>query len=157
MRTILIILLLSINVLMADYKIFTNKSEPYSDLQVQQKEIIFFGEYEEYTKSLEEIQKNIAAYGVVGIANGLSNQSANLAKGLIGEGLNAGATGLGIGLLVGALDPYIMSLYADQYYIKVYKITLKNGKTVFMNKFLVGDKNPKLSNKKVDNILGDKQ
>jgi len=39
----------------------------------------------------------------------------------------------------------------------VYKITLKNGKTVFMNKFLVGDKNPKLSDKEVDNILGDKQ
>ncbi len=157
MKFIFIGLLLNFNALMADYKVFINKSEPYSDLQVQQKEVIFFGEYEEYTKSFEEIQKNMAAYGVVGIANGLSNQSANLAKGLIGEGLNAGATGLGIGLLVGALDPYIMSLYADQYYIKVYKITLKNGKTVFMNKFLVGDKNPKLSDKEVDNILGDKQ
>jgi len=156
MRIILIGLLLSVNVLMADYKVFTNKSEPYSDLQVQKKEVIFFGEFKDYTKSLEKIQKNIAAYGVVGVANGLSNQSASLARGLLGEGLSAGATGLGIGLLVGALDPFIMNAYADQYYIKVYKVTLKNGKTAFMNKFLVGDKNPKLSDTEANSILGDK-
>jgi hypothetical protein len=156
MRIVLIGLLLSINMLMADYKVFTNKSEPYSDLQIQKEEVIFFGEFEDYTKSLEEIQKNIAAYGVVGVANGLSNQSASLARGLLGEGLSAGATGLGIGLLVGALDPFVMSAYADQYYIKVYKVTLKNSKTAFVNKFLVDDKNPKLSSAEADSILEDK-
>ena len=140
----------------ADYKVFVNKSEPFSESQVQKKEVIFFGELEDYRKSLEEIQKNMAARGAVGAAEGLSNQSANLAKGLVGEGLKGAGTGLGIGLLIGALDPFIMSIYSDQYYVQVYKVELNNGKTVFMNKFLVGDKNPKLSEKEVKNILGGK-
>jgi hypothetical protein len=156
MKKVILTLLLAGSSLLADYKVFTNKSEPYSNLQIQKEEVIFFGEFEDYTKSLEEIQKNIAAYGVVGVANGLSNQSASLARGLLGEGLSAGATGLGIGLLVGALDPFVMSAYADQYYIKVYKVTLKNSKTAFVNKFLVGDKNPKLSSAEADSILEDK-
>jgi len=139
-----------------DYKVFVNKSEPFIESQVVQKEVIFFGELEDYRKSLEEIQKNIAAHGITGAASGLSNQSANLAKGLIGEGLKGAGTGLGIGLLIGALDPFVMSLYSDQYYVQVYKVKLKNGKTVFMNKFLVGDKNPKLSEEEVKNILGGK-
>jgi hypothetical protein len=142
------------NAAFADYKVFTNKSEPFVDSQINKKEVIFFGELEDYRKSLEEIQKNIAAHGVVAAANGLSGQSANLAKGLLGEGLKAGATGLGIGILIGALDPFVMSIYADQYYVQVYKVELKNGKTVYMNKFLVGDKHPKLSEKEVKSILG---
>ena len=140
----------------ADYKVFVNKSEPFSESQIQKKEVIFFGELENYRKSLEEIQKNMATRGVLGITEGLSNQSANLAKGLIGEGLKGAGTGLGIGLLIGALDPFVMSIYADQYFVQVYKVKLKNGKTVFMNKFLVGDKNPKLSEKEVKSILGGK-
>ena len=140
----------------AEYKVFVNKSEPFVESQVVQKEVIFFGELEDYRKSLEEIQKNMATRGVLGITEGLSNQSANLAKGLIGEGLKGAGTGLGIGVLIGALDPFVMSIYSDQYYVQVYKVELKNGKTVFMNKFLVGDKNPKLSEEEVKNILGGK-
>jgi hypothetical protein len=63
---------------------------------------------------------------------------------------------LGISISRFGLDPFIMNAYADQYYIKVYKVTLKNGKTAFMNKFLVGDKNPKLSDTEANSILGDK-
>ena len=138
----------------ADYKVFINKSEPFVDSQVQNKEVIFFGELEDYRKSLEEIQKSIALHGVAGAAAGLNNQAANLAKGLVGEGLKAGATGFGIGVLIGALDPFVMSMYADQYYVQVYKVKLNNSKTVYMNKFLVGDKHPKLSEKEVKSILG---
>ena len=140
--------------LLADYKVFVNKSQSFEVSQAPKKEVIFFGELEDYRKSLQEIQKNIVAHGIVGAANGLSIQSANLANGLVGEGLKAGATGLGIGLLIGALDPYIMSMYADQLYIKVYKVKLNNEKTVYMNKFFVGDKFPELSEKKIKSILG---
>jgi len=149
------VLLLSQSV-WADYEIFTGKSEPFRHRQVSKKEVIFFGELESYRKSLEEIQNAMKAHGTMGVINGLSNQSANLAKGLVGEGMKAGVTGLGIGLLYGALDPYIMSFYADQQYVQVYKITLKNGKTVYMNRFFIGDKHPSLTELEIKSILGGK-
>ena len=153
MKKIIIATLLS-SCLFAEYKVFTNKSEPFSLSQVQKKEVIFFGELKDYQKSLKEVRKNIAAKGVVGAAEGLKGQSANLANGFFKEGLKAGVTGAGIGILYSFLDAPIMSLYADQYYIKVYKVRLNNGRVVFMNKFLVGDKNPKLSKEEIKNILG---
>jgi len=140
--------------LWADYEVFTGKSEPFIYRQVAKKEVIFFGELEAYNKSLEEIRSAMAAHGTIGVINGISNQSANLAKGLIGEGTKAGVTGLWIGLLYGALDPYIMSFYSDQQYVQVYKMTLRNGKTVYMNRFFVGDKHPALSKAEIKGILG---
>lgn len=141
------------NSLFADYTVFTNKSEPFSDTEVMQKEEIFFGELKDYQKSLADIQKALIAHGTMGAINGINNQSANLAKGLLGEGLKGAGTGVVIGLVVAALDPYVMSAYADQYYIQVNKVKLKNGKTVFMNKFLISDSHPKLSKKEIINIL----
>ena len=145
------------NSLFADYTVFTNKSELFSDTEVMQQEEIFFGELQEYQKSLAEIQKALIAHGTMGAINGLNNQSANLAKGLLGEGLKGAGTGIAIGLVVATLDPYVMSAYADQYYVRVYKILLKNGKTVFANKFLIGDSNHELSKEEVKEILGDSQ
>lgn len=141
------------NSLFADYTVFTNKSEPFSNTEVMQQEEIFFGELQEYQKSLAEIQKALVAHGTMGAINGLNNQSANLAKGLLGEGLKGAGTGVAIGFAISALDPYVMSFYADQYYVKVYKILLKNGKTVFANKFLIGDSHPELSKEEVNKIL----
>ena len=141
------------NSLFADYTVFTNKSELFSNTEVMQQEEIFFGELQEYQKSLAEIQKALIAHSTMGAINGLNNQSANLAKGLLGEGLKGAGTGVAIGLVVAILDPYIMSAYADQYYIKVYKILLKNEKTVFVNKFLIGDSHPELSKEEVNKIL----
>lgn len=156
-KLILIISLIFINSsLYADYKIFVNKSVPFSDFQIQNRNVLYFGKLEDYVKDLKHIQKNIVVNGIAGMASGLSTQSVNLAKGLVGEGLKAGATGFGIGLLIGALDPYVMGIYADDYFIKVYKINLSNGKTIFMNKFLVCDKHPKLSLKEAEKILEDK-
>jgi len=155
-RVLLVGFLISAN-LFADYRIFVNKSEPFSDGNISQKKTIFFGDIKDYRKSLQEIQKNILAHGVEGAAAGLSTQSTNLAKGLLGEGLKAGVSGMGIGLLIGALDPYIMSFYADQQYIKVYKITLKNGNVAYMNKFFVGDKHPSLSADQIKAVLEKKQ
>ena len=138
----------------ADYEIFTNQSEPFKSSQIAKKEAVYFGELQDYRKSLEEIQKSMALHGVNGALEGLSNQSTNLAKGLIGEGLKGAGTGLGIGLLIGALDPFVMSFYADQQFIKVYKVQLKDGRTVFMNKFFVGDKHPSYSKEEIKSILG---
>jgi len=139
---------------LADYEIFTNQSEPFSSAQIVKKEAVYFGELQDYRKSLEEIQKSMALHGVNGALEGLSNQSANLAKGLIGEGLKGAGAGLGIGLLIGALDPFVMSFYADQQFVKVYKVQLKDGRTVFMNKFFVGDKHPEYSKEEIQTILG---
>jgi len=140
--------------LFADYQVYLNKSEPFSFSQISAKESIFFGELKEYTKTLHDIQKNMLAHGAEGLLNGLSTQSANLAKGLLQEGLKAGAAGFGMGMIIGALDPYIMSQYEDQLYVEVYKVKLNDGRTVFFNKFFVGDKHPELSKEEIKQVLG---
>lgn len=138
----------------ADYEIFTNQSQPFSNSQVQNEKVVFFGEVKDYRKSLEEIQKSMLAHGANGVLQGLDSQSANLANGLIGEGLKGAGAGLGIGLLIGALDPFVMSFYADQQFVKVYKVQLKDGKSVFVNKYFVGDKHPTYSKEKINELLG---
>ena len=138
----------------ANYEIFTNQSEPFKNSQIVKKKVVYFGSLQNYQKSLKEIQKSMALHGVNGALEGLSNQSASLAKGLISEGLKGAGTGFGIGLLIGALNPFVMCFYADQQFIQVYKVQLKNGKTVFMNKFFDGNKHPSLSKEKIKKILG---
>jgi len=142
--------------LFADYEVFEGKSEPFGANQIVSKEVIFFGELDEYSKSLRDIQKSILKHGAMGAIDGLSDQSATLAKGFLKEGFKGGATGLGIGMFYGMLNPYIMSFYADQQYIQIYSIKLKNKKTVYMYKFLVCDKHPALNEDKIKDILGDK-
>jgi hypothetical protein len=155
-KVLLLGLLLIVNAA-ADYEVFVNKSEPFADENITTKEVLFFGELGDYKKSFEEIQKKIVAQSIVGAASGISNQSGNIAKGLLQEGAKAGAAGFGIGLLIGALDPYVMSIYADQYYVELYEVELKNGKKVYMNKFLICDKDPKLSEEEIKKIFGDKK
>ena len=140
--------------LFADYKVFVNKSEPFSNSGIVSKKEIFFGELKEYQKNLADIKKAIAARGVNGALEGLNNQAANLAKGFMGEGMKGAGAGAAIGVVIALLDPIVMSAYADQYYLIVYQVKLNNGKVAFMNKFLLGDGNPDLSKQEAYEILG---
>ena len=143
--------------LFADHKVFTDKSEPFADSSVVSKKEIFFGELKEYRKSLSEIKKALAVRGVLGAVEGLDNQAATLARGFIGEGLKGAGTGAAVGVVIALLDPIVMSAYADQYYILLYKVKLRNGRSAFMNRFLIGDGHPDLSKDEARKILGGKQ
>jgi len=158
MRLLSLLLLAAFSTgLYADYKVFTNRSEAFPNSAITSKKEIFFGELKEYRKSLSEIKKAIAIRGLLGAAEGLDNQAATLARGFIGEGLKGAGTGAAIGVVIALLDPIVMSAYADQYYILLYKVKLRNGKTVFMNRFLIGDGHPDLSKDEARKILGGKQ
>jgi hypothetical protein len=57
---------------------------------------------------------------------------------------------------VGALDPYVMSLYADQEYVLIKNIKMPNGKIARKAVIFVGDKHPSLSEEEIHTILRNK-
>lgn len=134
--------------LMADYTTITTKTSPSASGGKE----IFFGKVEDYTKYVSEIAKNIAIKGADGALNGLSAGAGSLAKGFVGEGLKSFGAGAGIGIVIGLLDPYVMSFYADQEYVLVRADS--NGELTAV--MFIGDKHPKLSDEQIHNILKNK-
>jgi len=63
----------------------------------------------------------------------------------------AGA-GAAIGIVVGLLDPYVMSMYADQEYMLV----RTDGKGELESILFIGDKHPSLSEAEIHKILQNK-
>lgn len=59
----------------------------------------------------------------------------------------------GINLVIGLLDPFVMSLHADQNYLKVVKITDSNDDVAFVKTMLVGDKNPSYSDREIREFM----
>jgi hypothetical protein len=153
MKKIVLILLLAGSWLSADYKIFVTKTLP--NVSGQEKEV-FFGTWEDYGKAQSEILESIAKHGTMGAISGISNGAKALAEGFVGEGLKSAGAGLAIGLVVGALDPYVMSLYADQEYVLIKNIKMPNGKIARKAVIFVGDKHPSLSEEEIHTILRNK-
>jgi len=69
------------------------------------------------------------------------------------EGISNNLESAGIGLFIGLLDPFVMSLHADQNYLKVLKLTDKDGKIAFIKTMLIGDKNPSYSDEEIRNLM----
>ena len=134
--------------LMADYTTIITKTTP----SMQGGSEIYFGTVADYSQYVTEISKNIAEHGTLGAIDGMSKGAQALAKGFLKEGGNFVGTGAGIGVLVGLLDPYVMSLYADQEYLLVRAD--KNGELEAI--MFIGDKHPSLSDEEIHNILKNK-
>lgn len=111
---------------------------------------LFFGTLSDYTKSVSEIASKMKAGNVA--LNGLSTSSQYLAKGMFGDSLKAGGTGIGIGLAYGLLNPYIMSFRYDQEYILI----RSNGNGELSAVTFIGDKHPSLSKEQIHEILKSK-
>ena len=152
MKSILLSLALLSSAAFADYDIIKNKSESFQDSQIKTQEVIYFGSLSDYSSELLEIQKSISIHGINGALQGASAGSEALAKGLA-SGMQSVGAGLGIGLVIGALDPFVMELYADQKYIQVSKVTLNDEKTVYTNSFFIGNKNPSYSNEEIKSYI----
>lgn len=116
----------------ADYEVFKSQTKEIGE--VVKSEEVYFGSYKGFKDKLAE-----------GVEGGLSKA---LFAG-ISNGIDAG----GINLVVGLLDPFVMSLHADQNYLKVIKIIDREGNIAFKKTMLVGDKNPSYSDEEIREIM----
>jgi len=116
----------------ADYELFQTQTQEIGT--AVKTEEIFFGEYTDFSKKLKEGAKG------------------GLTKALF-EGISNNLESAGIGLFIGLLDPFVMSLHADQNYLKVLKLTDKDGKIAFIKTMLIGDKNPSYSDEEIRNLM----
>lgn len=153
MKKLLLLLSFSASALLADFEIIKNKSVSFNDSDVTGKEVIYFGELANYSKEVVDIQKNVALKGTEGLINGVSNGSEALAKGFYSAGGNAIGAGVGIGLVIGLLDPFVMEFYADQKFIQVEKVTLKDGTVALQNSYFVGNKHPSYENEEIKDFI----
>lgn len=123
------------------HQVFINKTRNI-DLTNSNKEFIYFGTLKDLQKEYKEIQKQIAEKGFDGAIKGLQNSSSAIAKGFLKSAGQSLGMGVGIGILYGALDPYIMSLYEDEQYILIYDFSNQNGeKTRISALFVASDFN----------------
>jgi hypothetical protein len=139
--------------LLADYKVFVTNTLPNAS---GKEEEVFFGTWEEYGKVQSELFESMAKHGTMGAINGVSNGAKALAEGFIGEGMKSAGAGLAIGLVIGALNPYVMSFYADQEYVLIKNVKLPNGVVARKAIIFVGDKHPSLSEAEIHKILRSK-
>ena len=116
----------------ADYEIF--KSQTQSIGTPVKIEEVFFGPYTDFTHKLAK-----------GADKALTN-------GLI-SGITGGLTSGGINAVIGFLDPFVMSLYADQKYLKILKMTDAKGNVAFKKVLFVGDKHPSYSDTKIRHLI----
>ena len=140
--------LMAVTTLTADYTTIVTKTTP----SMQGEKEIFFGRVSDYSNYVTEISKNIAAHGTLGAVDGMSKGAQALARGFYGEGLTYAGAGAAIGIVVGLLDPYVMSMYADQEYMLV----RTDGKGELESILFIGDKHPSLSEAKIHTILQNK-
>lgn len=108
------------------HQVFVNQTRNI-DLNNSTKEFIYFGTLKDLEKEYKEIQKQIAEKGLDGALKGLQNSSSAIAKGFFKSAGQSLGMGIGIGMLYGALDPYVMSLYEDEQYILIYDFSNQNG------------------------------
>lgn len=89
-----------------NYKKYVTYTNDISIDNIKSKKDIFLGSAEEY-KSSNELDKSIISNNALnGLLTGINNGATSFAKGLMNEGLKAGITGLGIGLIFGSIDSY---------------------------------------------------
>jgi hypothetical protein len=126
--------------LFADYELFVTYTKPLSSINVIKQEVLFTGEYSDYTKLVGEINSKYAMSATGGAIAGLSSQASTMASNIGGA-----AAGLGIGIAAGLLEPVIWSALADQQFIRVVKLEDAKGNFTLKRTLLVCNKNPSLS------------
>lgn len=151
LKNILLGLIIASSALMADYEIIETRTDSYDQSMVVSEKEVFFGELSQYNDYLTEI-RNKAAEGVL---SGLSVGAESLAKGLFKSGAQGAGAGLGIGLIYGALDPFVMSFYSDQFYLRVDSIELSDGTKELKSYFFIGNKNPSYSKDQIKTLIGE--
>lgn len=153
MKKIILLSFFAVSALFADYEVIKTKSVSFTDSDIKSKEVTFFGTYADYSKEVVDIQKAMLQKGAEGAMLGVQNGSEALAKGFMNAGGQAIGAGLGIGLVIGALSPFVAEAYADQQYIQIEKITLKDGSTAQTSSYFVGNKHPSYSDEEIKQFI----
>ena len=150
LKKVILGIAMTASALMADYTVFDTKTIPYSNGVEKE---VFFGTLADYSEATMEIAKSIQAHGAMGAINGLGTSAQALSRGFYSTGTQAIASGAVIGLVIGFSYPYIMELCADQEYILVKAVKLKNGKRALRALTFIGNKHPSLSESQIHKIL----
>jgi len=129
-----LLLMLIVFTAVSNAKFETFKSQTQEIGSIVKTEEIFFGAYTDFASKIK---------------SGTDNALKGALFGSIGGGLTSG----GINAVIGFLDPFVMSLHADQKYLKVVKITDVNGKVAFKKVLFVGDKNPSYSDEQIRQLM----
>ena len=138
---------------LADHVVMLCKSVPFASDRVTERREIFFGEPADYRAKAAQIARSAALHGAMGLIEGTAAGAEAFAKGLVSEGLKGAGAGLGIGLVIGALDPFVMSLYADQHYLRVDEVRLDDGTLAWEARFFIGDKHPAYAPEEIRQII----
>lgn len=148
MKKLLILLVLT-QVLFGAYRVTVTTTYGYEPSDVAQTEEVFFGEFKEYLINYQEITFRV----VHGTLSGLSASAENLAKGLFKEGLKGGFAGAGIGLVYGGIQHIIDESKANQRYILMERVYLKNGSSELKSNYFAGDKNPVYTQEEIKQLI----
>lgn len=132
MKKIIMVMAAMLTLASADYEVF--KSQTANIGTPVSTEEIYFGTYTGFSDKLRECVKTGFAKAVMG-------------------GMAHGATGAGLGAVIGLMDPFVMSLHADQKYLSVVKITDASGRVAFKKVLFVGDKNPSYSDAEIRQLM----
>lgn len=149
-KTLLMLSALSV-IASAHYETYKMKTKNIGP--VVSSEVVFFGDPDDFADNMEEITKAMASKAGTEVMNGLSAGAKNLASAIGGDMLSGGLTGLGIGIVIGALDGPIMKLHADQKWLHITKITDAKGNIAYEKRFIVCDKNPSLNKEEAAKII----
>ena len=132
MKKIILTLVVLTIVSNANYEIFKSQTQSIgTPIKIEE---LFFGPYTDFAHML-----------VKGTNKALTN-------GLI-SGITGGLTSGGINAVIGFLDPFIMSLYADQKYLRILKLTDAKGNVAFKKVLFVRDKHPSYSDEKIHQLI----
>ncbi|AHJ11311.1 hypothetical protein [Sulfurospirillum multivorans] len=138
--------------LFGDYKLLINTTDNYKQENIISEETIFFGSFDDYMSYRQEIAKKLLAGTAGGAIQGLSQGAAQLAQGLSG-GVASGLTGAGVGFVIIAIQEQIDKNRADQRYIELHKITLKDGSTELKSFFFNGNKQPVYTEEEIKDFI----
>jgi len=117
----------------ADYELFQSQTQEIGTV-VKTKEV-YFGEYTGFSKKLQE------------------GANSGFAQSLLG-GITKGISGAGIGLVMGFIHPFAMSLQMDTKYLRVVRIEDKNGKVAFKKTMFIGaNKSKKYTDEEILDII----
>lgn len=152
MKKLLILLVLT-QVLFGAYRVTVTTTYEYKASDVTQIEEVFFGEFKEYLINYQEITLKMAE----GTLIGLSGSAESLAKGLFKEGLKGGFAGAGIGLVYGGIQHIIDESKANQRYILMERVYLKDGSSELKSNYFVGDKKPLYTQEEIRQFIKENQ
>lgn len=144
--------LLSKSVYTLEYQLHSDIYDKSINIENASKKEIFFGTKIDYYEFVSEGLKEIQLKGLEGALSGMSNQSANIAKGFLEAAGKGVAIGAGIGIIIGAIESYKKESRKSAEYMYLVEFTTLDGKTTKGSVLLSSRKEEFKNNPNMENI-----